>query len=171
MGMGIFKRDKPYKKGKQKAPEAPKERTVGDCIKIVEGFLEKNGMNPSEHRLPSQGAHSWWVVRGSALIYIYLIQHENHATLRMVSPILYFPEERVVALYRKCLEINMELLNCALGVYQDTVAVVSERPTSGLDTIEFAGTLDYLSAVADDLDDKLAIEFGAKLYGGIRASA
>jgi len=164
--MGLFRKDK------AKAPQkAGKERTIADCERMIEGFFKQIGMEPSQHRLPGQGSKGWWIVRGSALIYITLFEHENLTTLRVISPIVFLPENRIVALYRKCLEINMELLNCALAAYQDCVAVVSERPISGLDTIEFTGTLDYLSAVADDLDDKLANEFGAKMYGSAKPAS
>jgi hypothetical protein len=143
-----------------------KETTAADCVRIVEDFFRRVGMDPERQRLPGREGVGWWVVRGSALIVITLYSQNGLVTMRMVSPILYLPGERIVALYRRCLEINMELLNCALGVYQDRVFVVSERPIAGLDPQEFVTTLDFLSAVADDMDDRLAEEFDCKLYGG-----
>lgn len=141
-----------------------KETTVKDCIRMVEGFFRKIGINPNSQRLPQKDTFGWWIHRGSAVIFIILNDHGGATTVRIVSPILYLPEEFILPFYRRCLEINMELLNCALGVTEDKVVVVSERPLTGLDPVEFESTLDYLSAVADDLDDKLANEFGAKLY-------
>ena len=44
-------------------------------------------------------------------------------------------------------------------------------PKDGLDPHELEGTIKYLSAVADDVDDKLATEFKARMYlegGSIR---
>jgi len=160
--MGLFRGGK-----KDKKTQAA-ERTMAECIRMVEGFFRQVGLDPKNQRLPDQNVVGWWIVRGSALIYVTLYEGERIATLRMVSPILYLPDERIVALYRRCLELNSELLNCALGVFGDRIAVVSERPIVGLDPEELKGTLDYLSAVADDLDDKLADEFNARLYGGRR---
>jgi hypothetical protein len=42
--------------------------------------------------------------------------------------------------------------------------VVSERPIDGLDPQELEGTIGYLSGVADDIDDRLAAEFKARMY-------
>ena len=39
-----------------------------------------------------------------------------------------------------------------------------EGPIKGLDPEELEGTLTFLAGVADDLDNKLADEFGARLY-------
>ena len=141
-----------------------KTTSVQDCIRIIEGFFRKIGFNPKDQRLPDKDTIGWWVQRGSAVIFILLNDHSGSTTMRIVSPILYLPEENILPLYRRCLEINVSLLNCALGVTEDKVVIVSERPITGLDPGEFEGTLDFLSAVADDLDDKLANEFNARLY-------
>ncbi|NIM99407.1 MAG: hypothetical protein GTO24_15460 [candidate division Zixibacteria bacterium] len=58
----------------------------------------------------------------------------------------------------------MGLMNCAIAVTEDKVAIVSERPLVGLDSEELEGRLTYLAGVADDLDDKLADEFDARIY-------
>lgn len=84
---------------------------------------------------------------------------------RIFSPILYLPSENILPFYLRCLEINRELLTCALCTHEDKVTLVSQRPIEGLDPEELEGTVNYLAAVADDLDNKLADEFGAKLCG------
>jgi hypothetical protein len=142
------------------------ENTIRDCIKMIEAFFKGIGFNPKEQRLPHQDTLGWWLQRGSALVYIILNQHDDTATVRIVSPILYLPENYILPFYRKCLEMNVELINCAFGVVEDRVVLVSERPIDGLDRQELEGTIRYLSAVADDLDDKLATEFKARLYLG-----
>lgn len=139
--------------------------TTQDCKQMVESFLEKVGLDPKEQRLPDRRTLGWCVHRGSAVVFIVLEEQNSYPTLRIVSPILYLPEGRILALYRKCLEINMGLINCALGVFEDRIAVVSERPIASLDPAEFEERLNYLSAVADDLDEKLSQEFDAKPYG------
>ena len=54
--------------------------------------------------------------------------------------------------------------NCAICVYENEVALVVERPIEGLDPEEVEWTIDYLSQVADNLDNKLADEFGARIF-------
>lgn len=139
-----------------------KEISKEDCITMVENFLNKIGLNPSEQRLKGDTI-GWVAVRGSAITYIMIFEYENFASIRIYSPILYLPEENILPFYRKCLEINFELVNCAICVYEDKVALVVERPIGGLDPEELEGMVNYLSSVADDLDNKLADEFGARI--------
>jgi hypothetical protein len=141
-----------------------KETTVKDCIKMVEAFLQKCGANPKKHRLPDKDTIGWQIARGSAIIYILINNHEGLTTIRVISPILTLPKSNILPFYRKCLEINTGLISCALGAYEDKVAVLSERPIEGLDPEELEGILNHLSAVADDLDNKLADEFGATIF-------
>ena len=141
-----------------------KETTVKDCVKMIESFLKKNRFNPNDQRLNNSDTLGWWVQRGSAVIYILLNQHEREPTVRILSPILYLPEEHILPFYRRCLELNMSLINCAFGAMDDQIALVTERPIAGLDAEELEGTLHYLSAVADDVDDKLAAEFQARMH-------
>ena len=140
------------------------ERSVQDCIKIVEDFLNSVGLNPSVQRIDDPETLGWWASRGSALIYILLNDRDSFQSIRILSPILYLPEENILPFYRRCLELNMGLFNCAIGVSEDKVYIVTERPIVGLDPEEFEGTVNFLSATADDLDDKLADEFSARLY-------
>ena len=161
--MGLFGKGK----SKSSKDDQATEVTTQDCKQMIESFLERVGLDPKEQRLPDKRTLGWYVHRGSVAVFIVLENQKDYPTLRIVSPILYLPEERILALYRRCLEINMELINCALGVFEDRIAVVSERPIASLDPAEFEERLNYLSAVADNLDEKLAQEFNAKPYGGI----
>lgn len=141
-----------------------KETTIGDCMGMIESFFRKIGTDASSQRLRDKETTGWWAQRGSAAIFIMLNDHDGMTTLRIVSPLLYLPQENILPFYRRCLEINLGLLNCALGVTGDKVVLATERPIEGLDPEELEGTLNFLSAVADDLDNQLADEFGAKLY-------
>jgi hypothetical protein len=141
-----------------------KETPITDYVKMVETFLKKVDLNPTQQRLPNRDTLGWWVQRGSALIYITLNQHESVPTLRVLSPILYLPENYILPFYRRCLELNMELIHCAFGVINDRITLVSERPLKGLDQQELEGLIGYLSSMADEMDDKLGAEFNAQKY-------
>jgi len=141
-----------------------KETTVKDCVGMVEDFLRGARLNPDNQRISDDDGLGWVVSRGSALIYILLNDRDGMHSLRIVSPIVYLPEENILPFYRKCLELNMGLFNCSLAASEDTVYVVHERPIAGLDAEEFEGTLSFLGSVADDLDNNLADEFGAKIF-------
>jgi hypothetical protein len=152
--MGIFR-------SKKKADEPI---TLKACAAMIEEVLKTVGLNPNDQRMQNQNSPGWFVQRGSAMIYIFLIPDEKTPSVRFVSPILFLPEDFITPFYRRCLEINMELMNCALGVTNDKIALVSERPFTNLDVDQIVYLLHYISAVADDIDDKLAKEFKAAMY-------
>jgi len=152
--MGLFRSSK----------KSSRENTVQDCERMVERFLKKVKLNPKEQRLSQGEGLGWWISRGSAVIYIYLNENGHSPTIRIIAPILYLPDDHILPFYRRCLELNTELINCAVGVVDDKVALVNERPIAGLDQAELESVLHYLSGVADEIDDKLAEEFGARLY-------
>ncbi|MCP4417832.1 MAG: YbjN domain-containing protein [Chloroflexi bacterium] len=148
-----------FRSNKKKTSADP----VQQCANMVRAFYKKHKLNINDFRLPRQ-ENGWWIQRGSAVIYILISPHEKSPSIRIVSPILYLPEDFILPFYRRCLELNMELMNCAIGVSDDKVSMVSERPIAGLDQEELESMIGYLSAVADEMDDKLAAEFKAKLY-------
>src|SRR5262249_32749728 len=84
--------------------------------------------------------------------------------LRISSPLVYTPETNREQLYKHLLELNNNLSSCALSIYNDLVLVVSQRPTLGLTQEEMDELVWNAAYVADLLDNKLAEQFGAKLY-------
>src|SRR5215212_1243460 len=61
---------------------------------------------------------------------------EGAGYLQVLSPILHLPMTNLLPLYRRLLELNLQLTNAALGVHLDVVYVFSERPLDGLDAVE-----------------------------------
>jgi hypothetical protein len=141
------------------------QTTVKDCIGMVEEFFRKAHLKASNHRVQNADFPLWAVIRGSAVVYISLHENDGRGSLRVYSPVVFLPQENILPFYRRCLEINRGLLNCALCADEDRIGLVSQRPIEGLDPEELESTVGYLAAVADDLDTKLADEFGAKMCG------
>ena len=140
------------------------ERTIDDCKAMIKGFFENIGMDADDQRLTEDHSLRWCAVRGSAQFLIEILEYQDGTTVRVFSPILFLPDENLLPFYRRLLEINMDLVGCALGVYEDKVAVLSERPTTGLDPIELERMIHFVAGVADDLDNQLADEFRAPLF-------
>lgn len=139
------------------------ETTVKECTRIVEAWMTKVGIDAQKNRL--QGDTPGWVLmRGSASVYILLNEDKNGSSIRIISPVLYLPQENLVAFYRRLLELNSTLRECAFAVAKDTVILVFERGTVDLSAAELENNVQWLSYVADTLDDTLAKEFGCKLY-------
>lgn len=133
----------------------------------VEQILLGVGVDPQRARMTIQDGFGWSFLRGSATIEVYVSQQEGAGYLQVLSPILHLPMTNVLPLYRRLLELNLQLTNAALGVHLDVVYVFSERPLEGLDAVEANNIITLVAGYADELDDKLVGEFGGRLYSRI----
>jgi hypothetical protein len=141
------------------------EGSVAQVTKLVENFFNKIRFNPHQQQIPSAKGYGWWIGRGSAVIYIFVQEAEGGGVyLRVVSPLVYLPKENLIAFYRKLLDINNDLVNCALATDKDVVLLVVQRPTLGLDQEELDDVVSLLAQTADSLDNELNKEFGCRVY-------
>jgi hypothetical protein len=100
-----------------------------------------------------------------------LRDNDDHhgAVLRISSPLVFIPKNNREAFYRRLLDINTNLSNCALATHEDTVLVVYQRATLGLDPEELDELVWNAAYVADLLDNKLSEEYGAPMYSEAKA--
>jgi hypothetical protein len=133
----------------------------------VEQILSTIGIDPIKVRMNTDSGFGWSFQRGSAVIEIFVSQQNNVGYLQVLSPILHLPINGLLPLYRRLLELNLQLTNASLGVYLDVVYLFSERPLEGLDATEVDSIVKMVAAYADDLDDKLVNEFGGRLYAKV----
>lgn len=129
----------------------------------VEAILEKIGVDPVEARINVEAGFAWNFQRGSALIEVYISQQEREY-LQVLSPIMHLPDTNLLALYRKLLELNLQLTLASVGIHEDVVYVFHERPLDGLDPVETDTIIRKLAIYADDLDNQLVEEFGGRMY-------
>lgn len=132
--------------------------------RAVEDILASIGVDAAAARMEVESGYGWNFLRGSALIEVYLTP-EDWGFLQVLSPIMHLPQSNLLALYRRLLELNLELTNAALGVHEDVVYLYHERLLEGLDAVEADAVLRRIAGVADELDDVLVEEFGGRLYG------
>ena len=154
--MSIFRRNQ----GTDKETLNKLQQSAG----TVEQILGNIGVDPVSARMNVQAGYGWNFQRGSALIEVYITQEER-GYLQVLSPIMHLPPTNLLALYRRLLELNLQLTNASVGVHQDVVYVFNERPLDGLDPIEADSIIRKLAIYADDLDNSLVEEFGGRLYG------
>lgn len=148
-----------------------KKTDIGDIkesVKIVREVLGKIGINETPQPIDGGKGFGWVIQRGSAVVYVMINQIDSKGFFKVISPILYLPSENLLPLYRSILEINMDLISAALGVQEDKVCVMSERSIAGLDAEEADEIIKRVSYYADQLDNKLAAEFGGRLFSGAR---
>jgi hypothetical protein len=146
-------------------------RRTGPNIEAYAATVEQNlmalGVDPTQARMNTESGFGWSFQRGSAAIEVYVSQQDQAGYLQVLSPILHLPQTGLLPLYRRLLEMNLQLTNAALGVYLDVVYVFSERPLDGLDPVEANNIISLVANFADEWDDKLVAEFGGRLYGRI----
>ncbi|MCS5699612.1 YbjN domain-containing protein [Cyanobium sp. FGCU-52] len=138
---------------------------LGFYVALVDAVLE--GLGIDGERQDSDEGWDWTLQVGSAPIDIGLHHNDllDEDTLEVKATILRLPPQRLLAFYRRCLELNRLLIGCAIGVEGDTVIVASERSLPGLDRAAIARMLIDVASAADQLDDDLAQEFGAAKLG------
>ena len=122
------------------------------------------GIQPDQHRLNVETGYGWNFRHGSAVIEVYIHDNVDGTYFQVLSPIMHLPQSGLLPLYRRMLETNLQMTSAALGVYQDTVYVFTERPLDGLDMVEVESIISRVTAYADDLDNRLVAEFGGRLY-------
>jgi hypothetical protein len=139
--------------------------TLNEAVNMVETYFRHRGLDANDFKLPSGNEFGWWIKEGSAQVYI-IVQEGNEelrTVLRISSPLVYIPGNNREQFYRHLLELN-NLSFCSLSIYNDLVLVVSQRPTLGLSQEEMDELVWNAAYVADLLDNKLAQNFGAKLF-------
>jgi len=147
-----------------KEPAQREETQLELSLRAVEGILRAIGVDPNAARMEVESGYGWNFQRGSALIEVYLTPEEQ-GYLQVLSPIMHLPGRQLLALYRRLLELNLQLTNAALGVHEDVVYLYHERLLAGLDAAEADAIIRRLAQYADELDDALAEEFGGRMYG------
>lgn len=134
---------------------------------LVEQILRGIGVDPALARMNVDSGFGWNFKRGSALIEVYLAQADDITYFQVLSPILHLPQSQVLPLYRRLLELNLQVTNAAFGLHTDLVYVFSERRLDGLDAQEANSIINLVAQYADEFDDKLQAEFGGRLYSRV----
>ena len=150
--------------GRRAKAEDQGDQQLALSARAVENILASIDVDPTAARMDVESGYAWNFWRGSALIEIYLTP-EDWGYLQVLSPIMHLPQSNLLPLYRRMLELNLEMTNAALGVHEDVVYVFHERLLEGLDAVEADVIVRRLAQYADELDDVLVEEFGGRMYG------
>lgn len=133
----------------------------------VQQVLVSIGIDPDQSRLSVDSGYGWNFRYGSAIIEVYIHRSEEGSYFQVLAPIMHLPQAGLLPLYRRLLELNLQLTNAAFGVHMDIVYVFSERPLQGLDANEANNIISLVAAYADDMDNKLVEEFGGRLHAKV----
>ncbi|MEQ8671839.1 MAG: YbjN domain-containing protein [Aggregatilineales bacterium] len=147
----------------------PPTNTLEHHAMVVESILKTLNVNPVDARLETQQGFGWNFRRGSAIIEIYVSEQGDRGFLQVLAPIIHLPTTNLLPLYRRLLELNLQLTNASLGVFYDVVYVFNERPLQGLDANETNDVITLVAGYADSLDNDLVNEFGGRLYSQVHS--
>jgi hypothetical protein len=137
---------------------------TNEAKSMVETYFSRRSLDHQEHELKDSNGLGWWLIEGSAKVYIYVQDGTQGASLRITSPIVEIPERNREGFFRHLLDLNGTLSSCALSTHENIVLVVAQRPTFGLVQEELDDLVWHVAYVADLLDNKLAEEFGCRMY-------
>ena len=144
-----------------------KTKSLEHYADTVDGILVELGIDLADARLDTEQGFGWSFRRGTAIIEIYISEQDNEGYLQILAPIFILPDTGLLALYRRLLELNLQLTNAALGIYYDVVYVFNERSLQGLDADDANAIITQVAGYADDLDNTLVEEFGGRLYSQV----
>lgn len=139
--------------------------TVDEVGSMIEQYFRKRHLDPQDQQIEGAEGYGWWLTEGSAKVYIFVQETPTGPVLRITSPLVKVPDANKESFYRRLLDINSDLSGCAMATYQDVVLCVAQRPTLALDQEELDALVWNVAYVADLLDNKLAQEFNAPMYG------
>ena len=137
---------------------------TNEVIAMVEEYYRHRGLNHKQFEMQGSEGNGWWLIEGSAKVYIFVQESPNGALVRITSPLVYIPSTNLENFYRHLLDLNTNLTNCALSTHENIVLAVAQRPTLGMSQAELEELVWNVAYVADLLDNKLADQFGLQLY-------
>jgi hypothetical protein len=135
---------------------------------MIEASLLELGHDPDESRLETQDhALAWCVQKGSAHVYIMLLERDDRTYLRVIAPVLHLaPTVDEGKLFRRLLELNStEVRGAAFALREGDVVLTSERTTIDLDPSEVLEAIHQTAEYADHYDDILVGQFGGRMAG------
>lgn len=141
-----------------------KRISVDDAYKMISAYFKRRNFNIDEHLLPEAEGYGWWIVEGSAKVYIFVQEEDRGFVIRVNAPVCHFPPDNREKFFRTLLEINRDLSVCCIATFEEVVLVSAQRPILGLDQEELNDMIWNVSAAADVLDDQLKNQFGATPY-------
>jgi len=138
-----------------------------DGIKMVGEAFKILGVEPRILDTGSEYALGCAVSTSTGLsVVITLFKTEESGYIDIGVPLFHLPKEKILPLYRRCLELNSEIGFCAFAIRQNAIYLVHREPLAALEPLRLANLVNSAGAVGDNHAKPLADEFGAKLWNG-----
>lgn len=126
--------------------------------KLIESIIRRAGLEPEECYNEEQ--ECWQFVKGSADIFITLIEIAGEHYVNIASPIMAAPRDRREEFFGRLLEENAQRIAVKFSLRDGVVWLEINREMKGLGFDEAMRALVRVAEVSDELDQLLVNEYG-----------
>ncbi len=142
------------------------KRTVEQVYSMIEKYFHRRRLNIEDHLMDACEGYGWWITERDIKVYVFIQEalKGKSIEIRCTSPIVHFPIVNRDLFCTRLLEINRDLSWCCLAAFEDVVLVSAQRPIEGLDQEELDNIIWTVSQTANELEDRLSKEFGARVF-------
>jgi hypothetical protein len=131
---------------------------VEEYMKLIEAVIRRAGLEPGECYNEEQ--QCWQFAKGSADIFITLVEIAGEYYVNIAAPIMAAPERRREEFFERLLEENGQRIAVKFSLREDVVWLEINREVRGLGFDETMRSLVRVAEVADELDQVLVNEYG-----------
>ena len=80
-----------------------------EVISMVEEYYRHRGLDHKQFEMQGSEGAGWWLVEGSAKVYIFVQDSPSGALVRITSPLVYIPSTGLENFYRHLLDFEHQL--------------------------------------------------------------
>jgi hypothetical protein len=131
---------------------------VEEYKKLIEAIIKRAGLEPGE--CFNEEHQCWQFAKGTADIFISLIEIGGEYYVNIAAPIMAAPRERREEFFQRLLEENGQRIAVKFSLRDGVVWLEVNREMKGLGFDEAMRSLVRVAEVADELDQVLVNEYG-----------
>lgn len=143
------------------------KRSAEQVYSMIEKYFHRRRLNIEDHAMDACDGYGWWIAERDIKVYVFIqeaLRGTKGMEIRCTSPIVHFPMANRDLFSMRLLELNRDLSWCCLAAFEDVVLVSAQRPIEGLDQEELDNIIWTVSQTANELEDRLSHEFGARVF-------
>lgn len=131
-----------------------------EVIETVISSLQEDNSAMVSH---TEEGYLWKFTYGSVEVFVLLTGETDEDMLAVWASVLKLPASNEPQLMKKLLELNWtSTFEASFGIMNDQVVIASKRTVAGLSPSEVSRNITIVATIADDYDDALQAEFGAR---------
>ena len=129
-----------------------------EYTKLIEAVIRRAGLDPGECYNEEQ--QCWQFAKGSADIFITLIEITGEYYVNIAAPVMAAPRSRREEFFQRLLEENGHRIAVKFSLRDDVIWLEVNREMAGVGFDEAMRSLVRVAEVADELDQVLVNEYG-----------